>query len=281
MRVSFIEALGARTRYYHAGSGPPVLLVHGVGMCADSWIHTVPALAERFTVYAPDLLDNGFTERGPYEGGPPQPYMVDHLIALADALGLERFSLVGSSLGSAIAILTALRCPERVDRLVLVGPGTTMSPPDLSGNAFCASYINGRAAILEPTYEACRARIARIVFDPACIPDILPLMQMTMYALPGALESFERRLAGLRDVAGLQRYNAHAALEQLHGPTLVLVGRDDQRGHFGETMEAAARLPNKQVVVYERCGHWPHMEHPEQFNRDVMAFLGAQQEIEA
>jgi 2-hydroxy-6-oxonona-2,4-dienedioate hydrolase len=275
MQVSFIEALGANTRYYHAGEGAPVILIHGVGMCADSWVCNVPELGKHFAVFAPDLLDNGFTGRGPYEGGPPQPYMVDHLIAFADALGLDRFTLVGSSLGCAIAILMTLRCPERVERLVLVGPGSTVSPPDLSGHAFEASYVNGRGAILTPTFETCHARIGRVVYDPACIPEALPLMQMTLYALPGALESFERRLAGLRDVEGLRRYD-HTRLDEITCPTLVLFGREDARGDFDDTMEAAARLKDKQIIIYERCGHWPHLEYPEPFNQDVVTFLGKQ-----
>jgi pimeloyl-ACP methyl ester carboxylesterase len=166
-----------------------------------------------------------------------------------------------------------LQCPARVERLVLVGPGSTVSPPDLSGHAFEASYINGRGAILEPTFETCRARIGRVVYDATCIPDVLPIMQMTLYALPGALESFERRLNGLRDVDGLRRYDAHARLHEIACPTLVLFGREDQRGDFDDTLAAAERLPDKQVIIYEQCGHWPHLEHPEAFNRDVTTFL--------
>lgn len=275
MRFSFAEVMGARTRYLHAGEGKPVLLVHGVGMSADSWMRTVPALAKIFFVCAPDLLDNGFTESGPYQGGPPQPYILDHLIALADHLKLEKFSVIGSSLGSTLAALLYLRHPERIDKIVIVGPGAVMSTPEEMGAVLRASHANGRSAIENPTYESCRARMARVVFDVATVPDALLMMQMTLYALPGALENFERRMRGLIDEAGLREFEVYSRLEKIAAPTLVLFGRQDPRGDFAQVMATAKRLPNAKVIVYERCGHWPHLELPEKFNADVLEFLTA------
>jgi pimeloyl-ACP methyl ester carboxylesterase len=89
MRYSFTEVMGAQTRYLHAGKGPNLLLAHGTGLTADSWYLNIPRLAQHFTVYAPDLLDNGFTEAGPYTGGSPQPLCVEHLMGFADKLGID------------------------------------------------------------------------------------------------------------------------------------------------------------------------------------------------
>lgn len=275
MRVFFADILGARTRYYTGGTGPAVLLVHGVGMSADSWLRTLPALELSHHVCAPDVLDNGFTGAGAYKGGPPQPYMVEHLIALADHLGWEKFSVIGSSLGSGLAALLYLRAPQRVERLGFVGPGAVIDKPSALAGVYEASTANGRGAISEPTYESCRARMSRVVFDPACIPESLLTMQMTIYALPGAADVFERRMAGLRDPAALQEFEIYSKLERLRALSLVVLGREDPRGDYEAALAAAQRLPRVRILTYDRCGHWPHMEHPDRFNRDLLKFLAA------
>ena len=273
MRATFAEIMGARTRYLHGGSGKAVILVHGVGMSADSWFKTIPALENNFFVCAPDLLDNGFTEPGPYKGGAPQPYIVDHLIALADHLKLDKFSVVGSSLGSAVATLLYLRIPERIEKIIFVGPGSVINQPAALARVLEAAATNGRSAVENPSYESCRSRIARVVQDPACVPDWLVTMQMTIYALPGALEVFDRRMNGLRAKSALEEFEVYSKLEKVAVPTLVILGREDPRGDYAEAVAAAKRLPQGRIVTYEGCGHWPHIEHPNKFSSDVAAFL--------
>jgi pimeloyl-ACP methyl ester carboxylesterase len=274
MKVVFDSVKGVRTRYYAGGNGPQaVLLVHGVGMSADSWFRTIPALERTFRVCAPDLLDNGFTESGEYRGGAPHPLMLDHLIALVDQIGFDRFSIVGSSLGSGLAILLYLRIPTRIEKLVLVGPGAVVEEPAALAKVYEASAANGGAAIDDPTYESCRARVQRVVFDPASVPDTLVAMQMTMYALPGARAVFDRRMKGLRDPNSLREFDAHGKLEQIKIPSLMIFGREDVRGDYQRTMAAAERLPDVEVAIYEKCGHWPHMEHADRFNHDLIGFL--------
>lgn len=273
MRFSFTKALGARTRYLHGGTGPNLILVHGTGLTADSWFLNVPELARDFSVYAPDLLDNGFTEAGPYTGGAPQPLCVEHLIAFADALGLERFSLLGSSFGCNIATLLYGRIPDRIERLILVGPGSAFDRLGDWRNMYKGAYLNGLKAIEDPTYENCRVRMGNAVYNPACIPDALLLAQMTLYAQPGALESFERRMSGLRLESSIKDYEIRPLLEHIRVPTLVILGRQDPRGNFDQACESSMRLSDGTLIAYDRCGHWPHIEHPAVFNRDVTDFL--------
>lgn len=104
-----VDVEGIATNYHRLGSGPPVVLLHGSGPGVSAyanWRLTMPALAERFTVIAPDIVGFGFTDR-------PEafPYGLDawraHLLGFVDALGLERFSLVGNSFGGGLAISLA------------------------------------------------------------------------------------------------------------------------------------------------------------------------------
>ena len=113
---------------WSAEKGPRSCLSTVSGCPPISWFWTVPALARQFRVAAPDLLDNGFTGAGPYSGGPPQPLIVDHLLRLADHLKFDRFSIVGSSLGAAIALLTYFKAPDRIDRLDPGGAGPSAEP---------------------------------------------------------------------------------------------------------------------------------------------------------
>jgi pimeloyl-ACP methyl ester carboxylesterase len=273
MRITIAEVGKTRTRYYHGGTGPGVFLVHGVGMSSDTWFPALPQLARRFSVCAPDLLDNGFTEPGPYRGGPPQPHMVTHLLALADHLGHARFSIVGSSLGALLAVLVALRAPQRVDKLVLVGPGATLERPEALAAVLQAAQRNGRTALDDPSYESCRVRMGRAVFDVRSVPDALIVMQMCLYALPGAADKFERRMAGLLTAESLAEHTIYSALERVRAPTLAIVGREDPRGNYADTIANARRMPNATVLSYEKCGHWPHVEHPQRFAEDVASFL--------
>ena len=277
MRFSFTDVMGARTRYLHGGSGPALILVHGTGLTADSWFLNVPALAKHFSVYAPDLLDNGLTEAGPYKGGAPQPLCVKHLIAFADRLGLERFTLLGSSFGCNIAVLLHDQVPGRIDRLVLVGPGSAFDRPGADWRTmYKGAYLNGLKAIEDPSYENCQARMGNAVYDPACIPDALLLAQMTLYAQASALESFERRMQGLRLESAIKEYEIRSRLEHIRVPTLLILGRQDPRGNFEQACETSMRLRHGTLIAYDRCGHWPHIEHPEDFNRDVAEFLMAE-----
>ena len=100
MRDHFASIDGAATRYYLAGSGYPLLLVHGVGVSSDIWLRNIEALSADFTVCAPDTLGHGFTETGAYRGGALQPYLVDHLAQLVEHLGFQDFQAVGSSFGA-------------------------------------------------------------------------------------------------------------------------------------------------------------------------------------
>src|SRR5262245_1395012 len=151
MRVSFINIDGIRTRYYHEGSGFPILLVHGLGISAESWLRNIDALAKDFAVYAPDLLGHGFTDAVDTKDEAPHPHIVGHLLRFTDKLGLQRYSAVGSSFGALIAALMYFERPDRMDKLVLVGSGSTFRPADQGLSP--ASYRNATSALTSPTFE--------------------------------------------------------------------------------------------------------------------------------
>lgn len=275
MWVEFADVGGVRTRLYRAGEGPPVLLLHGVGASADIWLKTIGPLAAAHSVYAPDLLDNGFTDVGSYRGGPPQPFILDHLEALLDCYGIGDFVAVGSSFGGLIAALLYFRRPDRLRRLVLVSSGTCFNSEEELARTLRDSYANGLLAIAEPSLESCRRRMSNVVYDPAVLPDALLLMQLTIYGLPTTRAAYERRMKGLMDVAGWRSYRIADRLEALCVPMLLVWGRDDPRVVFERVEHAIKRLPDARLEVFDRCKHFPQLEHPDRFNRLVLEYISA------
>ncbi len=125
-----VVAAGIETNYHDAGSGRPVVLLHGSGPGVTAWANwrlAIPALAARRRVIAPDLVGFGYTARPP-----GHRYGLDtwtaHAVGLLDALGLDRVDLVGNSFGGALALSLAIRHPRRIRRLVLMGAAGVRFP---------------------------------------------------------------------------------------------------------------------------------------------------------
>ncbi len=120
-RMRFVETRSGRAAFIHAGSGPPLMLLHGLGTSSETWGPTIKALVDRFTVFAPDLAGHGRSSGAPLRGS-VEP-LVKALDDLCAAQGLEAAAVVGHSLGGLVAIRFALDHPDRVTHLVLVDAG--------------------------------------------------------------------------------------------------------------------------------------------------------------
>jgi len=273
MRAAFVDIEGVRTRYLYAGSGPPVLLLHGVGVGGECFLRNIDVLADRCLVLAPDMLGHGFTDAVEYGGGPPQPATVHHLWALCDHLGITNVSVLGSSYGALIAALMWFARPQAVPRLILVGSGAVFHPPAEQSATFHAVYANAAQAMGDPTLESCRKRIANICYDPKSVAEEMLLLQLTSYALPNRFEAYKATIAGLIGSVDSTEHRVYTRLEELAVPTLIIVGREDVRANWKFHAEGHGRIPNSRFVIMEGCGHLPFMEHPAEFNRLVSDFL--------
>src|SRR5262245_56562560 len=261
MIVKVVDVDGVRTRYFYEGSGNPLVLVHGAGLSGDAWLRNVDALGRDFFVIAPDTLGHGFTESGRYHAGPPHPHIVDHLIALIDSLGIDRFAIAGSSFGALISAMVYFKLPERVKKIVIVGSGSTFNTEEDARQRLPDAYKNGLSAYLNPSLENCRRRMANIFHDPRKVPAELLLVQMTSYPMPGALKAYECRMRGMMDLEASRPYRVLDRVEEIRLPALVLWGRQDRRGIYARALEAVKRLPDARLVAFDRCGHYPHMEY--------------------
>ena len=273
MRASFVDVDGIRTRYLHAGDGPPLLLIHGLGISADCWFYNIDALARHFSVFALDMLGHGFTGFHDLEGRAAQPVIMEHVAAFTDKLGLDTYAACGSSYGAGVSALLYLHRPERMKKLVLVGSGSTFRPPEAQEEGFSRSYANATSALRDPTFENCRNRLANVCYDASSVTDAVIIGQITSYAQDYILPAYEQIARANMDIELTAPHRLVGRLEKIDLPTLIIVGREDPRSSVDFHIAGHKRMPNAELVIYEKCGHMPMMEHIEPFNKDVCEFL--------
>jgi pimeloyl-ACP methyl ester carboxylesterase len=273
MRAHFIDVDRVRTRYLTAGSGPAVFLLHGVGMSGDTFARNIDVLGEAFTVIAPDMLGHGFTDAVGFAGEAPQAATVRHLDRLADLLGFESYSVLGSSYGGLIAALMWFSRPLRVGDLVLVGSGSVFHPPAEQRRTLRAAAANATQALGDPTLASCRRRMAAICHSPNAVAEEILLAQLTAYALPDRLSTYQATIEGLIASLDSHEHTVFERLERLEARTLIIVGHDDVRSDWRRHVEGRRRMTNASMVIVEQCGHLPYMEHPASFNAMVHTFL--------
>lgn len=273
MRVSFIDVGGVRTRYYHEGAGPPLVLVHGAGASADTWVRNIDALGEKFAVYAPDLIGHGFTDSVALAGRAPQAEQVKHLCRFVDALGLDRYRLAGSSFGALIVGLWFFARPEQIAKLVLIGSASTFHHTEEMKKSLGGSFANQIAALTNPTRELVRKRNVGSNFDKSETFEEIILNQLTYFALPDRKAAYEEMHAGLAASADSAEYRIINRLEEIKLPTLIITGRDDPRAKWERAVEGQKRMPDAEIHIFDKCGHKPFVEHAARFNELVTEFL--------
>ena len=275
MRASFIDVGTIKTRYLHEGrdNGEALLLIHGGGVAADTWLHNIDPLGQEFAVYAPDNIGHGFTDAVELGSDLPQPHTTRHLIDFVDTIGIDRFSVAGSSYGALIAGLIYFELPERVQKLILVGSSSVFDSDENYRRALQGAYDNAARTIGNPDLADCRRRMNNAVHDPATVPEALLIMQLTQYAQPDRASFYVTANRNRVEAEGPIGYRINHKLEEVSVPTLVITGKQDKRTDWENTETEARRIPTARCVTIDRCGHLPYIEHPEAFNRLVADFL--------
>ena len=254
------------TNVHDLGTGAPVLLIHGSGPGVSAWANwrlVMPELARRRRVVAPDMAGFGYTER-PADAHYSMDRWVAQALALLDALGLEQADVVGNSFGGALALALAIRAPERVRRLVLMGS---------VGVEF--ELTEGLDAVwgYEPSLANMRRLMDIFTWDPTLVGDGLAALRHEASIRPGVQEAFAAMFPAPR-----QRWiDAMASREEdiraLAHPALVLHGREDRVIPLQNSLTLAQWIPRSQLHVFGHCGHWTQIEHTAAFNRVVRDFL--------
>ena len=259
-----VELHGHRAIYRIAGSGPPVVLIHGMVNSSRHWEQVAMRLTDRYTVVAPDLIGHGdsATPRGDYSLGAHAASIRD----LLAVIGIERATVVGHSLGGGVALQFFYQFPQRVERLVLVssgGLGREVSPllrsaavPGIS--ALLAAGANERVlgGLWQLGDRMQERGSQKGVYLKAIVRALRPLER------PGAREAFLHTLRSVIDVRG-QRVSARDRLHLLTGfPTMIVWGGRDNTIPIEHGHDAHRIIGGSRFETLPRAAHFPHLEDP-------------------
>ena len=271
----WLDLPDGRIRYLKAGSGPALILIHGLMGYSFSWRFTFPALAPHATVYAIDNLGAGLSSANDGMDCTVRA-SAERVLQFADALGIQDFDLLGTSHGGGVAIMVAAICAERKDsrlrRLVLVAPvnpwsahGKRLAP--FVGSAFGSMFFLNAFERWPVLHDL---GLRRLFGDQSKIPPDslegyrLPLLKN--HVIRHALRIVRNWTA---DLAALE-----AALPKIRDyPTLLIWGTRDRAVDFRSAEPLRRNFRDARLLVFEGVGHLPYEEAPEDFNRVLVAFL--------
>jgi pimeloyl-ACP methyl ester carboxylesterase len=263
--------------FAEAGAGPAVVMLHGGGPGASgvtNYSRNIDALAQRYRVIVPDMPGYGRSDKR-IDKSDPFGYLGDAIRDLLDELDIDTAHLVGNSYGGAAALRLALDTPHRVGKLVLMGPGgigTTRMLPTAGLNSLL-SYYGGTG----PSRDKLAAFVRNyLVYGADSVPDDLIDVRYRASIDPEVVASPPlTRPSGPMALRTLWRMDLtrDPRLASLQTPTLVLWGRDDKVNRPAGGPMLLNAMPNAELVMTSRTGHWLQWERAELFNRIVSEFL--------
>ena len=267
--------------YYEAGPDAPtgvggdlpLVMLHGGGPGASAWSNfgtALPRFAQSLRTLLIDQPGFGGSDKPPVVGNYYR-FSADHVVQLLDELGIDRVHLLGNSLGGGTAMRLALVHPDRVGRLVLMGPG------GLSLNLFHADPTEGVQRLMDfsanPSRDALRAFIKTMVVNQDLVTDELVEERFADATAPGAQEAMRSM--------GMSFWNPETAEDgmlwreahQLRKHTLLTWGREDRVNPLDGALAALKLIPKATLHVFPNCGHWAQIEAADEFAEVAIAFL--------
>ncbi|KSZ60316.1 2-hydroxy-6-oxo-2,4-heptadienoate hydrolase [Rhodococcus pyridinivorans KG-16] len=260
---------GFETNYHDVGEGDgiPVLLLHGSGAGVSAWANwrgLIPVLAEQCRVIAPDLVGFGYTTL-------PDPVRfeifdtwIDQILALLDGLEIPKVHVVGNSFGGGLALHLAVRHPQRLGRIVLMGAGGVQFDftPELDA---LWGYT--------PSVENMKKIMDIMAYDRSLVTDELAELRYKATARPGAQEAFEQVFPEPRQRWLDAQIVPDEELAAIEHEVLILHGREDRVVPVAASQKMFDLIPNSQLHIFGKCGHWTQIEHAARFQQLVSAFF--------
>jgi pimeloyl-ACP methyl ester carboxylesterase len=275
MEIDVRTIHGHEIAFRAAGEGPVIVLIHGMACSSASWRHVMPVLARRFTVVAPDLIGHGASAK------PRSEYSVSaHANVVRDllaALGHERATVVGQSLGGGVAMQLAYQFPARCERLVLVSSGGL--GPEVSGLLRMLSLPGAEhvlALACSPALRDGSLRLAHWLGRAGLRPG--PVLEEVWDAWgsladPATRRAFFRTLRAVVDQRG-QTVSATNRLYLTAGmPTMIVWGADDALIPVAHGIAAHQAIAGSRLEIFEAVGHFPHCEAPQRFADALIDFV--------
>jgi pimeloyl-ACP methyl ester carboxylesterase len=263
-----VTVLGFTLHYLEAGRGAPVVLLHGLGGDGSRWAPNIDPLAKDFHVFALDQIGFGESDKplANYHTG----MLAEFLVGFLKAVGVPKASLVGNSMGAGVALYTAAKYPQVVDRIVLADGGGYRSasagaPPAMTPEALHRRQIQN-AVTRDETRE-----FFRILFhDKRFVTDQMVDDQLAM-RLRSAFTITKMQEAGEKGLGSVSEEEVRA----VKAPTLIVWGKYDELANPAGADRLEQAIPGSKNVIIDNCGHMPQLEKADEFNRLVRDFLTA------
>jgi pimeloyl-ACP methyl ester carboxylesterase len=279
-------------RYFEAGEGEPLLLLHGGGGYAENFTRNIMVYAKYFHVFAPDAPWFGMGPNPPFQEDIMAVFL-DHLNDFLDWKGYDSAHVEGQSMGGWTAMCLAREFPQRVRRLVLTtATGISLSVPQAERPAPAAAPAAGAApranpddALMNPTFENVQRRMSGLVARPERIGEELVRIRMKLYGRPQLQETMSRAGAAYRgarygnDTPASKHCLSEKELAEIRAPTLVYWGeKNTAPPPVGEALARA--IPNARYYCNPDTGHWAQFEYADTHNREVLRFLTGDDKLE-
>jgi 2-hydroxy-6-oxonona-2,4-dienedioate hydrolase len=260
LNYQYAKVGGISVRYVDSGgSKNAVLLLHGLGGSIDSWANNIKEMSHSMRVIAVDLPGFGMSDK------PKRNYTIKYyqefVVEFLKSLHLSRASIVGSSLGGHVAAEVAIGHPETVEKLVLISPPGAL-PSSFKGTPALKNYVRVLDA---KTVQQVRQALSAVDGKP--VDDFYAQLVYQKMSMPGTKEAFISALKGSAQAPRLT-----GRLNRIRAPALLLWGKEDAMIPV-KFAEPFIKIKNCRIILIENCGHRPHAERPELFNKTVVDFL--------
>jgi pimeloyl-ACP methyl ester carboxylesterase len=271
-----ITVRGTKIRYRDSGgSGPAVLLTHGIGLMLEIWEPTAAALSGRYRVISWDLPGFGRSEvrEQPYS----VPFFGDFTAAFLDTLGIGKVHAVGHSMGGAVTLAFARKYPSRLNSITLDCAASLGREAPFIFKLFTVRGIGN--LMTKPTRANTRNALKSMYCNFSRLTPGLEEIWYRISLLPGNQGVFLQTLRSMTTFGGQNRDLVAATvggLPSLTVPVLVIAGRNDAIIPVSHAIEAAKKIPNAKLAIIEDCGHMPQLEKAGEFNGILIDFLGTQ-----
>jgi len=264
----FVHLAGHPTHFIERGAGPPLILIHGFFYDTYMWHNNIDALAAHFKVYAFDLWGFGYSTREPMHYG--YSLYSDQLLEFMDALGIQKASLIGQSMGGGTIVKFATSHRERIDRAILVDPAGMPNPQPLMARIANFPLVGEVMYGLQSNFMRRLALRRNFIHDPVYITESYFENVTRFHKIRGTSEAMLTILRKRFFDTLLDDIQAFRASDV---PALIVWGREDQSipVERGEAMHATMKGSRFQII--SDAGHCPHDEQSELFNQLALAFL--------
>ncbi len=259
----YYMAGGVRTRCFEKGEGKPLVLLHGAGGHAETWVRNIIPLSRHFRVLAIDYLGHGYTDK------PKVAYNLEtfsnHLLDFMDAAEIDKANLVGESQGGQISVYTAREHPERVDKLGLIVGGIPSNEHGYPAGINRLQELS-REATDKPSFDSIRKRMEWLFYDPKELPDELVEVRLKIYNQP----EFRERVS---QVGQRKNYHLIESIPKLTAPLLFFWTTHNPTCPWHIAEKVHQTVPGSRFVLVDKSAHWPQFERHEEFNRILTEFF--------